>query len=624
MADFHFIYPLWLVLIPVILMAFYMLAKYVQKSTVWDAFIDKALQPFVVSSSDGEKKHWLFWLMAILTLLMALALAGPSWEKKSLPGYKVNHGLVIALDLSASMLTKDIAPDRLARAKFELNDLMQLRIEGQTGLVVFAGDAFAVAPMTEDVDTITAQVEHLDPYTMPAQGSRMDRAIEVSQDLLKNAGYPTGHILLITDGTSNLSKTIQQAKQAANNGFLVSIMQIGTAKGDVIPLRGGGFLVDQQGNRIRAVVDEVGLQEVAAAGQGYYVTSTVNDQDVDALFSFMQIDEKTSLEESIETKVNYSENAGVWLLFPILVLMLVLFRKGYLFVALIIVLQQPQPVYAFDWQSLWKTHDQRGQQAFEKGDYEQSQKLFEDRQWKASSAYEKGDYKTAEQLFAESDSEQANYNRANALAKQGRYEEAISTYQDILEKSPDHEDARANLALVQSWLEQQEQPPAKQDSESKNKDNSQEPQDQQSSEAKDKDNAQQAQDQQEAQSGGSQNEQDQGAKEQGGEHSVEAENQEGQEQTDQADADKKALENFGKENNRESEVAKQEDINDTEENRSEETDSESELLNETALEKAAFQKQFLKKVPDDPSGLWARKFKYQYGQRRQKMEQQQW
>ncbi|CAA6825431.1 MAG: TPR domain protein in aerotolerance operon [uncultured Thiotrichaceae bacterium] len=606
MVDFHFIYPLWLIFIPVLAFVFYSLAKYVTKVTVWDAFIDKALQPFVVSSGEGKSKHWLFWLMAVLSMLMVIALAGPSWQKRSLPGYKVNHGLVIALDLSASMLTKDIAPDRLARAKFELNDLMQLRIEGQTGLVVFAGDAFAVAPMTEDVDTITAQVEHLDPYTMPAQGSRVDRAIEVAHDLLKNGGYPTGHILLITDGTSTPSKTLKQAKQAANDGFLVSVMQIGTAKGDVIPLRGGGFLVNREEKRIRAIVDEAGLKEIAATGQGYYVVSTINDDDIDRLFTFMQVDETTSLEKATDKKINYSENAGIWLLFPIVVLMLLLFRKGYLFLLFIVVLQQPQPVYAFDWQSLWKTPDQRGQHAFEQGDFEYSEKLFKDKQWQASSAYEKGDYEAAEQLFAESDTTNAQYNRANALAKQKRYKEAISAYQDVLEESPDHEDALANMALVEGWLKEQESPPPKDQSESEK------------------------QEKQEDSKGGESQEEESNKENKSGEQETESDDQEGKEgkegkeAKEQAEADKKALENFGKEEKKPEQEKKGEEMSSLEQKKDKEEGEEFDVMRATEQEKAAFQKQFLKKVPDDPSGLWARKFQYQYRQRRQKMEEQQW
>lgn len=612
MADFHFIYPLWLLLIPVFTAVFYGLARYTSKSTVWDAFIDKALQPFVVSSGEGKSKHWLFWVMTTLSMLMLLALAGPSWEKRSMPGFKVNHGLVIALDLSASMLSKDIAPDRLARAKFELNDLMQLRIEGQTGLVVFAGSAFAVAPMTEDVDTITAQVEHLDPYTMPAQGSRMDLAIAVAHDLLKNAGYPTGHILLITDGTSTPSKTLKQAKKAANDGFLVSVLQIGSAEGDVIPLRGGGFLVDREGKRIKAVVDEAGLKKVASAGQGHYVASTIDDADIDKLFTFMQIDEKTSLEKTTDKKINYSENAGIWLLFPIVVLMLLLFRKGYFFVVFIIVFQSPQPVHAFDWQSLWQTPDQKAQQAFEEGDFEQSEKLFTDKQWQASSAYKKGDYATAEKLFSESDTVDAQYNRANALAKQGKYKEAIDGYKEVLDDQADHEDARANLELIEELLKKQEPPQQQNNQESQENNENSEERESRKDEGATEDNKSA--------------EQQTGTDQQEGKEGQEGENQEAstenKEGKAQAEADEKALEELGKDQ-KDAEKGKGEIAN-LEEQSNQEEDKDSEPTQVSELEKAAFQKQFLKKVPDDPSGLWARKFKYQYRQRRQKMEQQQW
>ena len=117
--------------------------------------------------------------------------------------YQQQSALVIALDLSRSMDAADIRPSRLVRARHKIADILRLRLEGQSALLVYAAGAFAVTPQTSDVDTILALLPVLETRMMPTQGTRADRAIAQALELFANSGQQQGDLLLVTDGVSD-------------------------------------------------------------------------------------------------------------------------------------------------------------------------------------------------------------------------------------------------------------------------------------------------------------------------------------------------------------------------------------------------------------------------------------
>ena len=479
-----YLYPLWLWLIPVWLLLVYFCYRKLHKQQLWEHKIDAALQPFMLT---GEAPRGRFGLLALTGMLAIVALAGPAIHKQSVPLYETRQALVVALDLSASMLAEDIAPNRLQQARFALSDILRQRQSGYTALVVFAAEAFAVSPLTDDVETIFAQLTHMSPAIMPAQGSRLDKAIMQAVELLQGADYRSGHILLITDGLSDLSVTRKAAVTARKQGYTVSVLAVGTEQGAQIPIKSHvnsaqqsskEWLLDAQQQPVIARLDKNALQSVAKAGDGLFELAN-NPQNIRRLLDFFQKDAEVA--EIHGNRIKQPENAGIWLLFPLLALVLYqllpYFKQSGVFMIpllLLTFLLLPAPqAQAFDWHALWQNPKQQAKRLlFDKKIVAEptepmkpaTQKSIEqlagktslqDSQWQGMIAYRLQQYPLAIELFSQSDSAEAWYNRGNALAQSGAYDKAIDAYETALQKRPGFADALYNLQVIQQALQAQ-------------------------------------------------------------------------------------------------------------------------------------------------------------------------
>lgn len=581
MTDFHFLYPHWLWLLAVIPVLIGWLWKHEQHSD-WKQIIDPALAPFVLSGETGKARKTIILTTVLMWLLGVVALAAPSWEKRDVPVYQKPHALVVALDLSTSMYAKDTPPSRLAQARFKLQDILQQHKDGHTGLVVFAGDAFAVTPLTSDIETIIEQATKLSPEVMPAQGSRLSSAVIHAQKLLEQAQIKQGDILLITDGVSDTSQAIEAAKVAQGKGYTVSILAVGTKVGAPIPLPESGFVTDQQGKTVMAAMNFDDLVKVANAGGGVSTRLSVTGQDLAALQALWdQHTPKQLLADQQAREVGMWVNQGYWFVLLLLPLALLVFRRGWLLLVPLILLPQPDVVMA----DIWKTPDQAAYEVLETNP-EQAQRLFEDQRWKAAAAYKAKDYETAAQLYAEDQSVDGQYNYANALAQSQQLEKAAQAYERVLAQQPDHADAKHNYGVVKQAIEQQE----------KQKSQQQQSQSNQSQQQK-KDQNQSGQQKNQSQPSASQPEQKQDQEAQQEQQAGEGTSQES-EDSKQAKPPKAG------------EDKKKDDSN----------ESQTKTLSPEELkqrEQAQAEEQWLRRIPDDPAGLWRRKFQYQYRQREQ-------
>ncbi len=614
LADFHFLYPLWFLLLPVLALLVWWLNQIHNNSAQWDDFIDEKLKPYVLSAGSKSKNKHFIITVSVAGIIAIIALAGPSWHKRSVPAFQAQQGLVVAMDLSTSMLLNDITPSRLVRSRFKLIDLLKLRKEGQTGLVVFAGAAFAVSPLSDDVNNIIEQVKHLEPGIMPSQGSRIDLAINKASTLLQQGKFKKGHILLITDGLAELEQSLESAKKAKALGYKVSVLAIGTKKGGMIPLAGGRVFTRSDGTPIMASLDEASLQQVAKAGGGYYKLSELADNDIryfNQKFSLKESDKfNQDIVEKKDRKVEYWDNAGIYLIFLLLPLFLLLFRRGVLFSFIIafLLVAQTKPASAFEWEALWKNNNQRAQLALEKKQAEKALKLFKRPDWQAAAAYRSGDYKKASELYAQFNTADAAYNRGNALAKQKKYDEAIAAYNDALNKDKNLQDAKDNRALVEQLKKQQQQNKKQQDNKDNKQDDRQNDQQEQSKQKKQQPNKNNIKDKE-----GDQQElmkhQDKDKDKQ------QADNEEKQQQKDKqnkTDKDKKDDAQGVKEPKQHGRQGKEKEQNE-QQKKAEQKKSKEELRQKR--EKDQRTDQWLRKIPDDSAGLWRRKFMYQYRRR---------
>lgn len=613
--NFHFLRPAWLyTMIPLLALLIYMV-KHKLGSRSWDAICDQNLLPYILIGKPVGKQYGAVVLVALSGLLAILALAGPTWKQIPQPVYRDQSALLIALDLSRSMDVSDVKPSRLARARFKIADILEQRKAGQTALLVYANDAYVVTPLTNDTKTISSQITALTTDIMPAQGNNTVVALEKASELLKQAGLTSGDVLLITDEI-DYERSQHAATKLVEQGYRLSVLGVGTEKGEPIPLPDGGFLKDKNGAIVIPAYDDHGPRQLASQGQGIYQALTLDDSDIQKIIEAM--DRIPVADESGESQFQSDtwQEQGPWLLLLLIPLVAVSFRRGTIAVIIVILLPMPESAYAFDWQDLWLRSDQQAARDLEKGDIEGAAEKFSDPAWKAAAQYQAGDFPAAietldkETLSTESlDSiEDADnlYNKGNALARAGKYEEAISAYKQSLELMPENEDAEYNRDLIEKELEQQQKQEQQEQGEQDQKDKK----DQDDSQSEQ--NSEQNQDKKDQQ--GEQQDQEQQDSDQNQDEQQQEQDQQSQEQQDQ-NTEKNEQENEQQQQEQQEQQAEES------QEQSEQTAAESKLDEESQATE-----QWLRRIPDDPAGLLRRKFRYQYQQRdaRQSQENQSW
>ncbi len=582
-VELHFIRPYWfLALIPLAGCIWY-LARQKLVNRHWESVCDPALLPYILVGRTGVRSYRDIALIGSIFLITIMALAGPAWEKLPQPVFQKESALVIALDLSYSMYADDIKPSRLERARFEISDLLDLRKEGQTALIAYAGDAFTVTPLTNDTQTIKSQLTALSPEIMPAPGSNIELTLKKAQELLKQAGQSLGHVLLITDEIDDKYKS--HIKDLKSDGYKVSILGIGTKEGAPVKLADGTLLEDRTGSIVIPKLEVRSLQKLARAGGGLYESSQINDRDIEQLNQFFNKGVSADNKTESDFDTDQWHEFGPWLVLLIIPFMALVFRKGYLSFLLCFFIVQPDDVLALDWNELWFNKDQLGMRALENKENKKASELFENRDWKAAAKYKAGDYSATERLLQDAEDKRSLYNKGNALAKQGRYEEAIAMYDKVLNKDAEHEDAKFNKELLEKELEKQQQGQSKKP--------------EQTNEGTDK------------------NENDDGFEsdynlQRSGSHGESGQKGDGQSEKSEemSDGGKQGGEK-NSDNDEQDNIKEQK--TDEEEGENKQQPSMQAQSNEVDEEKQASE-QWLRRIPDDPSGLLRRKFKYQYQQ----------
>ncbi|MCI0667110.1 MAG: VWA domain-containing protein, partial [Methylococcaceae bacterium] len=455
-SEFHFLRPEWFWALPVL---FALSLAWLRRSLSrggWADLCDDRLLPYILEQRPERNSRGPWLLFVLAALLSIIALAGPTWKRNPAPVYRNESALVIVLDLSKSMDAEDIQPSRLSRARFKISDILQQRKDGLTALVVYTNEAYTVTPLTDDRATIANQLPALETSIMPAQGTRTSPALKRAAELLKQSGNPRGNILLITDGVDRQSTEV--AEELSQEGYRLYVMGVGSEEGAPIPLQGGGFIKDAQGNIVVSRLETRELDSLARSGGGFYQTLTLDDRDVRLLLrSFDQLHELPRAERGTGQADQWVEE-GPWLLSAVLPIAALAFRRGYLAILLFLTLPFPQAVHAWQWKDLWQTRDQQGYQAYQQRNYDRAAELFEDPAWKAASEYSAGKYQNALETLDKVDAESAAYNRGNALARSGRLQEALESYNRALELNPDDDDARYNKKLIQEALKQPDPP----------------------------------------------------------------------------------------------------------------------------------------------------------------------
>jgi len=582
LVEFHFIRPYWLMaVLPYLAILVLMLRNKLSQGN-WSAVCDAALLPYLLQEKAVNQSRWPITAGAIAALLAIIALAGPTWERLPSPVFRNDSALVIALDLSWSMDAADIKPSRLIMARYKIADILKQRRDGQSALLVYAGDAFTVTPLTDDTETIDSQLSALNTDIMPSQGSNAALALEKAVELLKQAGLQKGRILLVTDGV-DVDKTLATVKVLGK--YQLSILGVGTDDGAPIALPEGGFVKDERGNIVVPKLNSGELAQLAQAGSGVYQTITANDADIKAVLAGMDRSVEQQGKQNDNLLLEQWADKGPWLLLPVLPLAALMFRKGLLCFALLLILPLPKNSYALGWQDLWQTKDQQAQQAYKKQDYAKAAEQFENPDWKAAAHYKVGEFDKALESLKNSKSESSAYNQGNALAKAGQLEEALKAYEKALSVNPDDGDAKHNKEVVEKELEKQKQ------------------QDQQKND-----------DKQQSKSGSEQNKEGEQSEKSGDQNQAD---EKPEQKPEQKQSDKQQSEDKQQQDKAEEKKSEQQKPEQAEQgkDRKEQAKQQAPVNAEPSDEQQQANEQWLKRIPDDPAGLLRRKFKYQYGRR---------
>ena len=495
------------------------------------------------------------WFRAACVLgalgLLVVTMAGPRLGYDTLEVPHKGRDVIIAMDVSRSMLATDVAPTRLQRAKLLAEDLISELGGDRLGLVAFAGSAFLQAPLTLDHGAVLTAVDELDTDLIPKGGSNLAAAIRTCEEAFGKAEAFSRAIVIISDGEELDADGLEAARQAAADGIRIFTVGVGSEEGSEIPLGPGEFVRDPSGKIVQSRLDAARMREIAEATGGFYVPL---DENAARQLAAEGIGEMKEVEMSASTSRRPIERYQ-WPLAGAI---------GLLFLQALVGERRRRPVLAA---TLWLLSclpawsAPSGLTAYEQGNYEQARSAFEERlkmepdapglQLNAgTAAYRLKDYGKASEYFSRamlSDDpalrSSAEFNLGNTLFRQGEgqqdkekkitdWKDAIAKYEAALKTRPDYTEAKENKERVEELLKQAEQEQSSQDQkkDEQNKDQQQKQDQQQGDQKKDQQQQQGGQQDKEQQDQGQQEKKDQ-QQQQGGQQ--EKEQQGGDQQKDQ-------------------------------------------------------------------------------------------
>lgn len=316
---------LWL--IPVIIILGYVFDRLNKKKM--SKAIGQRLYPFLSSSVSPRKRRMKTTLQVITVFLMVLALARPQLGQSKQEVKSEGVEIMLAVDVSESMMAEDVKPSRLAQAKAELSRLVDMMPGNKIGVIAFAGSAALVSPLTNDPAAVKMYIESLDTTSVSSQGTNFQSALTTAEEAFNRGGVTTDEVVRVTrviliasDGEDHEPGALEVAQKLAKDGTRIFTLAYGTEKGGAIPVRDGmgflkGYKKDRSGETILTTVKGDALRSLAESGQGSFYFATFGGTQTKLLLEDINKLEKTQFDTTMATQ--YDERFQYLLFFAVLV-----------------------------------------------------------------------------------------------------------------------------------------------------------------------------------------------------------------------------------------------------------------------------------------------------------------
>ncbi len=323
---------LYLLLLLPLLAAFYLYSNYRKRKAI-RKFGDPVLMAQLMPDVSKYRPDVKFWLLFTAIGLFAVLLARPQFGSKLEAVKRKGVEVMIALDISNSMLAQDVQPSRLEKAKRLISKLVDGMENDKVGMIVFAGDAFTQLPITSDYISAKMFLESISPSLISKQGTAIGAAINLAARSFTPQEGVGRAIVVITDGENHEGGAVEAAKEAAKKGIQVNVLGVGLPDGAPIPIEGSNdFRRDREGNVIVTRLNEAMCQEIAKEGNGIYVRVDNSNSAQKAINQEINKMAKSDVESKVYTDYNEQFQVIAWMiLLLLLVEMLILDRKNPLF-----------------------------------------------------------------------------------------------------------------------------------------------------------------------------------------------------------------------------------------------------------------------------------------------------
>jgi Ca-activated chloride channel homolog len=272
-------------------------------------------------------------LMILAVLLVIIAIAGPQFGSKLTEVKHEGIEIIIALDVSNSMMAEDIPPNRLERAKQELSKLMDKLDNDRLGLIVFAGDAYTQIPITNDYLSAKMFLAGINPGMVSRQGTAIGSAIELAMKSFSPVTKASKAIIVISDGENHEGDVQATCKEAAEKGIKIYTIGMGLPQGSRIPLNDDpynkDFRRDKEGNFVVTRLDEQMLAEIAASGGGKYYRANSKEIGLNAMLAQLRKLDKAEMEYRVYSEFEEQFPFFIWIALGLFCLdLIILARKN--------------------------------------------------------------------------------------------------------------------------------------------------------------------------------------------------------------------------------------------------------------------------------------------------------